>query len=531
MNLKNITKNLQKLMMGAGLVLAAMFASCSDDKETVANVAFDPNAPVTVTDFAPKTGGYQEQLLVYGTNFGNDKSRVKLLVGGKEAVIVTMNNTTIYAYIPKGVQGTSIEVVLLDENGEEINRGVSSADMEFTYFRKRVVGTLVGYRNEQDSQGERFGAFHDPSGDQELNACGFRSAGCMAFDPLYPNRLYIVYDGMNKIVELDLEAKTHNLLMSGSKFQDRRLRNCAFTKDGQYMIVSTDRDENGTHSTSLWIVRRNSDGTFSDRSSTSVLAAYKQCNGVAVHPANGEVYFNSYEKGQFFRLDINKYFDVLSGAGSEEGSLPETWTGYFEDGCFDELFQIYENQWEFNITIHPTGNYAYIDVINRHYILRTDYDWKAKKFTQPYLIAGRSGNAGYADAVGGDARFERPYQGIFVKNPSYAGRADEYDYYVCDRLNFCVRTITPDGIVRTYAGHSHNTDNNWWGIEEGDLRTQARFRDVSGIAYDEGKDIFYVLDDVNRRIRTIGLETDDDEPETNLPDQPEEGGEGEETEE
>ncbi len=529
MNLKNITKNLQKLMMGAGLVLAAMFASCSDDKETVANVAFDPNAPVTVTDFAPKTGGYQEQLLVYGTNFGNDKSRVKLLVGGKEAVIVTMNNTTIYAYIPKGVQGTSIEVVLLDENGEEINRGVSSADMEFTYFRKRVVGTLVGYRNEQDSQGERFGAFHDPSGDQELNACGFRSAGCMAFDPLYPNRLYIVYDGMNKIVELDLEAKTHNLLMSGSKFQDRRLRNCAFTKDGQYMIVSTDRDENGTHSTSLWIVRRNSDGTFSDRSSTSVLAAYKQCNGVAVHPVNGEVYFNSYEKGQFFRLDINKYFDVLSGAGSEEGSLPETWTGYFEDGCFDELFQIYENQWEFNITIHPTGNYAYIDVINRHYILRTDYDWKAKKFTQPYLIAGRSGNAGYADAVGGDARFERPYQGIFVKNPSYAGRSDEYDYYVCDRSNFCVRTITPDGIVRTYAGHSHNTDNNWWGIEEGDLRTQARFRDVSGIAYDEGKDIFYVLDDVNRRIRTIGLETDDDEPETNVPDQPEEGGE--ETEE
>ena len=529
MNLKNITKNLQKLMMGAGLVLAAMFASCSDDKETVANVAFDPNAPVTVTDFAPKTGGYQEQLLVYGTNFGNDKSRVKLLVGGKEAVIVTMNNTTIYAYIPKGVQGTSIEVVLLDENGEEINRGVSSADMEFTYFRKRVVGTLVGYRNEQDSQGERFGAFHDPSGDQELNACGFRSAGCMAFDPLYPNRLYIVYDGMNKIVELDLEAKTHNLLMSGSKFQDRRLRNCAFTKDGQYMIVSTDRDENGTHSTSLWIVRRNSDGTFSDRSSTSVLAAYKQCNGVAVHPVNGEVYFNSYEKGQFFRLDINKYFDVLSGAGSEEGSLPETWTGYFEDGCFDELFQIYENQWEFNITIHPTGNYAYIDVINRHYILRTDYDWKAKKFTQPYLIAGRSGNAGYADAVGGDARFERPYQGIFVKNPSYAGRSDEYDYYVCDRLNFCVRTITPDGIVRTYAGHSHNTDNSWWGIEEGDLRTQARFRDVSGIAYDEGKDIFYVLDDVNRRIRTIGLETDDDEPETNVPDQPEEGGE--ETEE
>ena len=117
-----------------------------------------------------------------------------------------------------------------------------------------------------------------------------------------------------------------------------------------------------------------------------------------------------------------------------------------------------------------------------------------------------------------------------MKNPSYAGRADEYDYYVCDRYNFCVRTITPDGIVRTYAGHSHNTDNNWWGIEEGDLRTQARFRDVSGIAYDESKDVFYVLDDVNHRIRTIGLEGEEDEPVV-TPDQPAEGGEGENTEE
>lgn len=529
MNLKNITKNLQKLMMGAGLVLAAVFASCSDDKETIENVAFDPTKPVTVTDFAPKTGGYQEQILVYGSNFGNDKSRVKLFIGGKEAVIVSLNNSTIYAYIPQNARGNSVEVVLLDENGEEINRGVSPSDVEFTYLRKRVVGTLVGYRNEQDSQGERFGPFHDPSGNQELDACGFRSAGCMTFDPLYPNRLYIVYDGMNKIVELDLDAKMHNLLMSSSKFQNQRLRNCAFTKDGQYMLVSTDRADNGTHSTSLWIVRRNSDGTFSDRSSTTVLAAYKQCNGVAVHP-NGEVYFNSYEKGQFFRLDIDKYFNTINGVGSEDDSTLGTWTGYVEDGCFDELFQIYENQWEFNITIHPSGNYAYIDVINRHYILRTDYDWKTKKFTQPYLIAGRSGNAGYTDAVGGDSRLSTPYQGIFVKNPSYAGRTDEYDYYVCDRGNFCVRTITPDGIVRTYAGHSHNTDNNWWGIEEGDLRTQARFRDVSGIAYDESKDVFYVLDDVNHRIRTIGLEDEEDEPVV-TPDQPAEGGEGENTEE
>lgn len=86
--------------------------------------------------------------------------------------------------------------------------------------------------------------------------------------------------------------------MSPNKFQNQRLRNIAFSNDGKYMLVSTDRADNGNKSTSVWIVTRNADGTFSDKSSCQSLVAYKQCNGVAVHPVNGEVYFNSYEGGQ-----------------------------------------------------------------------------------------------------------------------------------------------------------------------------------------------------------------------------------------
>lgn len=72
-----------------------------------------------------------------------------------------------------------------------------------------------------------------------------------------------------------------------------------------------------------------------------------------------------------------------------------------------------------------------------------------------------------------------------------------------------MRVMTPEGIVRTYAGRGSRTsaaDNNIWGTDNGDLREVARFRDPTGLAYDETKKVFYVLDTVGRSIRTIGME-------------------------
>ncbi|MPN63602.1 hypothetical protein SDC9_211366 [bioreactor metagenome] len=40
----------------------------------------------------------------------------------------------------------------------------------------------------------------------------------------------------------------------------------------------------------------------------------------------------------------------------------------------------------------------------------------------------------------------------------------------------------------------------------------ARFRDPTGIAYDEETNIFYILDTVGRKIRTISMEDEGSEP-------------------
>ena len=324
----------------------------------------------------------------------------------------------------------------------------------------------------------------------------------MKFDPLHKDHLYICYDGAD-VQMIDLTTKHLSTPMHRSKFGDRRLRSIDFTRDGKYMIVATDFDGWGLNSPSAYIVTRNADGTFSDESEANVLVAYKQCNGAFIHPVNGELYFNSYERGQVFRQDMDMYFDTIAKG--------ENWTSNWDNRKYEELFTIQDTSWEFQIIIHPSGKYAYIVVINQHYILRTDYNEETKRFAPPYVVAGQARSAGWNDGVGTDARMDHPYQGIFVKNPDYVaeGKDDQYDFYFCDRNNWCVRKLTPEGIVTTYAGRGRSSasgDQNQWGTDDGDLREVARFRDVTGIAYDEESGTFYILDTVGRTIRTISME-------------------------
>ena len=138
----------------------------------------------------------------------------------------------------------------------------------------------------------------------------------------------------------------------------------------------------------------------------------------------------------------------------------------------------------------------------------------SKRFVTPYIIAGTAERSGWEDAIGTTARFNQPYQGVFVYNPAYAGQEDEYDFYICDKLNHCIRVITPQGKVSTFAGRgSSSLNSNPWGFVEGDLREEARFDRCKGLAYDQAKNIFYIGDGSNRRIRMIAYEGTEEESE------------------
>lgn len=493
MKMNDYRKGRHGLLYGIMLAMMALcFVGCkSNDDGAIDSAAFNPSLPVVVSDFTPKEGGVGQRIVLYGSNFGTDPSLVKVSIGGKNATIVSVKSNSLYCYVPSGAYSGEIEVTV--GTGDSLR--TAKADSLFNYQKKMVVGTLCGYRNDRDDQGWKDGSFDA--------CCGFRNDGCLKFDPLNHNHLYVCYDGAD-IQLLDMKSRELSTPISRSTFGNKRLRSLDFTLDGKYMIVATDYDGMGTGtSPSAYIVKRNDDGTFTNSSNVQVLAAYKQCNGASIHPINGELYFNSYERGQVFRMDMDKYFATIAAGGQ--------WKPNYNDGNYTELFTIQDTSWEFQIDIHPSGKYAYIVVINQHYILRTDYNESEKRFAPPYVVAGVARSTGWVDGVGTSARLNRPYQGTFVKNPDYvaAGREDQYDFYFCDNQNHCVRILTPEGIVKTYAGRGSTTaaaDNNVWGTEDGDLREVARFRDPTGIAYDETTNKFYILDTVGRKIRTISKE-------------------------
>ncbi len=100
------------------LMLIVLCVSCKDDKSDTDSQAYDPSKPVVVSDFTPKEGGASQRLVIYGDNFGNDPSRIKVTIGGKNApVIGGVNNQSLYCMVPAKAYDGDIEVYILDEKG------------------------------------------------------------------------------------------------------------------------------------------------------------------------------------------------------------------------------------------------------------------------------------------------------------------------------------------------------------------------------------------------------------------------------
>ena len=556
---KNLNNKHHLLLILAGVLGLATFTGCdsSTTAEDYVGVQvtdpYDPAQPVTITSFVPTSGGVGQQLVLHGSNFGNDVSQLHLTIGGKDAVIASVKSEALYCFVPSGAFTGEIVLTV----GEGTNAKTVQAPGKFDYQRKMVVGNLCGYINERGEAPWIDGPFETTT--------GFKNDGVMQFSPYNHDQLFVLYDKEPRLGEnqhgiqlVDLKERTVTTIINISMFNNERMRTIDFAVDPfayeehgllyqtgedelgnptyyatpeweakaspkqmsyrEHLIVSVDQYDANFRAPAVWIVDRNvATGEFDNSSPHRLIACYNQCNGASLHP-NGELYFSSYTQGEILRLDMDQYWATLPLDGGA------SWDPYAIDNtaAFERLIKVQDNSYECQIDIHPTGQYAYIVVINRNYILRTDYNEKTKRFSTPYVIAGQLGVEGFDDGVGQSATMRRPYQGTFVKNDQYeaANYGDIYDFYFCDSRNDAIRYLTPDGIVTTYAGGSANThaDGLTNGSENGELRDVARFSRPTGLVNDVHKDkitrentlIFYILDTNNAKLRTITMEEDED---------------------
>lgn len=126
------------------LVLALLFliGSCkdSDDNKTT-GATYDPNQPVTVESFMPVEGKLREKVIVKGSNFGTDKSKVKVYFVDEAAerlsTVIGIDNNTLYCLAPRQLPGGNrIKVIV---GGKEV-----TTDGTFKYEQAQNVSTISG---------------------------------------------------------------------------------------------------------------------------------------------------------------------------------------------------------------------------------------------------------------------------------------------------------------------------------------------------------------------------------------------------
>lgn len=538
-------------------LLACSMMSCDNNLDIeIVGVKGDPHDPskaIKVTDWSPKEGGSGQQMVIYGENFGNDPSIIKVAVGGNEAVVISAVGNAIYCTVPSkpatdvapDFNGTEDEVIpeadadVAPAQEEEVPAGfgltvavgaqgtmkVASVENAFSYKKVWRVGTLIGKVNDKDELEVKDGPFDD---------CGnFYNPQMFAVDPLNENHLYVSGDNNGDVRLIDFENEYVYTIIKGNTTPGNRIRSVSFCptnilkrrQDGSIKELYPDfalepypadgdvgaydlilsHDTWTASNPTVTLYRRNRGGSYSvadefgetgytigeqafKNTDRIVVATGITCNGAYVHPYSGSLFFNSYSTAEMFKMDALRIFDGK------------------EDRKGESQYKFGESGWEFNNVCHPDGLYMVMCMINRGWIGKSVYNRSTDTFAagMGYVgsdsVMGLGGGAGYLDDIGLSARCSGPRQAIFVYNEAYKDNEDKYDMYFTDANNHCIRKVTPQGIVTTFAGRGNN---GTWGYADGLAREEAQFNQPMALAYNVQRNEFYVGDVGNKRIRVI----------------------------
>jgi len=109
-----------------------VFTACKDD-DTKNKAVHDPNRPVELVSFMPDSGRISEMVLLDGSNFGADLSKIKVFFNTKEAVVINSTGTRILALVPRLPGDTCIVSVEVD--------GKKSTYPDF--FRYKIAASVI----------------------------------------------------------------------------------------------------------------------------------------------------------------------------------------------------------------------------------------------------------------------------------------------------------------------------------------------------------------------------------------------------
>ena len=421
---------------------AALLQLSSCQSEESAPLVHNPSEPVKLTTFYPDSGMYKEQVILEGTNFGQDVSKIKVYFNNSIAPVIGSTGSMLYVTAPRLPGDTCRLSVVVD--GDSV-----VFDKPFIYHESISVTTIAG-----------------------TGQCEKPTAGDINTATMHPR--FLCVDGDDNIF---LVSRGHN----GGSETERIMR--IDQQDGQVEIVVP---ENGnvpcadpvtnvitipTETTVGSYVSLDPAEMWSPRQRELIWPAgyavpesgFKHC--MVVNPNDGCIY-TRYYYGDIIKINPRTY---------EVTPVYKTAPGNSYGLTFSPLHPNILYISFFNDAGTMANSIASIDVT------RPDSTYQR--------LSSSNTSGGHRDGMLEKAQFHNPCQ-IYCDAQGYM--------YVADKDNHCIRRISPEGMVETVLGVPGTA-----GYKDGSKK-EALFREPTGIGI--GKDgSVYVADWGNYRVRKLTI--------------------------
>ena len=430
----------------ACLCSIVLISSCKKDDTPVT-----PDPAPTVTSISPTSGPKNTVVTITGTNFGTNLATLKVYFNNVQATVQTATSTTITAVVPNAAGSGVVKV--------EKTPAVTVNGPAFTYLVPGATLTVAGGATAGFADGTGTAAlFGNPSGITK-DASG---------------NLYIADRNNNRIRKITPDGVVTTFAGSGS---GGAIVNGTGTAAGFYTPYGITSDAAGNlyvGEYSNQAVRKISpaavvttlagNGTAGNQNGTGTAATFNQPVGLAVD-ASGNVFIADY---------INHLIRKITPAG-----VVTTFAGSGIAALTDGTGTAAAFNGPIALAFDAGGNLIVADYLNH----------AVRKITPAGVVTTIAGNgtAGYADATGAAARFNRP-AGLAVDASN--------NIFICDAQNHRIRKITSAGVVTTLAGSGNAAFADGTG-------TAAEFNYPIGLCADFTNSTLYIADIFNNRIRKL----------------------------
>ncbi|WP_287763699.1 IPT/TIG domain-containing protein [Bacteroides sp.] len=454
-----------------GSLLIGCLGGCSDD-------AIKAAREVSFIDYIPKEGEAGGSMTIEGMNITADIAKIHVTVGGVKAKVKTCDGSAILCEIPANkIAQAEVNVKIMSKDG--------MIEDEYTFPNKFSYLSVTGASVQVSTI---CGVGTTPI-DGSFLVASFGSPNCLRLDPVDNRTLFMVEDkfsgGTGDFRRINMDAETVETLITRANAGWDRVRSLSWSKDKNTLYMA-DCHNPSTTMPSISYYLRSEDFKIMHNTYLDGIGQTARADVVSCNPYDNTLFYFSRYNSTVFKLFCDE--STLEWKVEQMFSLKDL---------------VGDQKQPADFVFHPSGEFAYICMWQTNGILKAKYNKNTKTLEKAELFVGANDDNAkdFVNGKGTDVRFNHLGCGCFVKNSAYTGQDDEYDFYVCDQDNHCIRKVTPDGTVSTFVGRAKTSGN-----VDGEGGTEALFNGPWGITYDEENTCFYISEANNRRIRKVQIE-------------------------